>query len=74
MAFKVFNKDGYITEKELRWLFQTIGEQVTDRQVHQMMKAANPDAEGRINYKQFSGMMKGILENQDVGKAAARLK
>lgn len=74
MAFKVFNKGGYIMEKELRWLFQSIGESVTDRQVHQMMKAANPDAEGRINYKQFSGMMKGILENQDVSKAAARLK
>lgn len=74
MAFKVFNKDGYITEKELRWLFASIGENVTDRQVQQMMKAAEPDSEGRINYKQFSTMMKGILEGQDKSKAAARLK
>mgnify|MGYP001791599807 FL=1 len=69
MAFKVFNKDGFITEKELRWLFETIGEKVTDRQIRQMMRAAEPDKEGRINYKQFSAMMKGILEHQDSRKA-----
>lgn len=69
MAFKVFNKDGFITEKELRWLFDSIGEKVTDRQIRQMMRAAEPDKEGRINYKQFSAMMKGILETQDSRKA-----
>lgn len=74
MAFKVFNKGGFITEKELKWLFDSIGEKVTDKQVQQMMKAAGPDSEGRINYKRFSTMMKSILENQDVSKAAARLK
>lgn len=69
MAFKVFNKDGFITERELRWLFETIGETVTNSQVKKMMKAAEADREGKVNYKQFSTMMKGILESQDT-KAA----
>lgn len=68
MAFKVFNKDGFITEKELRWLFETIGEKITNNQVKRMMAAAEADSEGKINYKQFSTMMKGILESQDMSK------
>lgn len=74
MAFKVFNKDGFITEKELRWLFDTIGEKVNNTQIKNMMNAAEPDAAGRINYRQFSTMMKGILESQDNRKAAAAAK
>lgn len=70
MAFKAFHKDGFITEKELRWLFETIGEKVSDRQVREMLKAAEADSEGKINYKQFSTMMKGILESQDQNKQA----
>jgi len=71
MAFKVFNKDGFITETEVRWLFDSIGEKVTNSQVKKMMKAADADSEGKINYKQFSTMMKGILESQDANKTQA---
>jgi len=74
MAFKVFHKDGFITEKEVRWLFASIGEKITDTQVKQMMKAAEANKDGKINYKQFSTMMKGILESQDMGKAMAEQK
>ena len=72
MAFKVFHKDGFITEKELRWLFQTIGEPVTNSQIKKMMTAAEADQDGKINYKRFSTMMKGILEEQE--KAATKTK
>lgn len=74
MAFKVFNKNGFITETEVKWLFESIGEQVTDKQIRKMMKAAEADKEGKINYKQFSTMMKGILESQEQLKAGGKTK
>lgn len=64
MAFKAFHVGGFITKKEIKHIFSSIGEDLSDQQVQRLLKSADANAEGKVNYKQFSTMMKGILEAQ----------
>jgi len=68
MAFKAFNKDGFITETEIRTIFTKIGENLSDKEIKQLMKEAGANEQGKINYKRFSTMMKGILEQAELDK------
>ena len=68
MAFKSFHKGGFITAVELREIFESLGEKISDKEVRQLLKTAEAK-EGRVNYKQFSTMMKNILESADADKA-----
>ncbi|KAK7344066.1 hypothetical protein VNO77_13308 [Canavalia gladiata] len=58
-AFKVFDKDqnGYISASELRHVMINLGEKLTDEEVEQMIKEADLDGDGQVNYDEFVKMM-----------------
>ncbi|XP_020092609.1 neo-calmodulin-like [Ananas comosus] len=63
-AFKVFDKDqnGYISASELRHVMINLGEKLTDEEVEQMIKEADLDGDGQVNFEEFVRMM--MLSNQ----------
>ncbi|XWS13737.1 hypothetical protein CRYUN_Cryun36dG0063700 [Craigia yunnanensis] len=58
-AFKVFDKDqnGYISANELRHVMINLGEKLSDEEVEQMIKEADLDGDGQVNYEEFVKMM-----------------
>jgi len=58
-AFKVFDKDnnGYISAAELRHVMTNLGEKLTDEEVEEMIKEADTDGDGQVNYDEFVKMM-----------------
>jgi len=58
-AFKVFDKDGngYISAAELRHVMTNLGEKLTDSEVDEMIREADIDGDGQINYDEFVKMM-----------------
>ncbi|KAL1199982.1 Calmodulin-like protein 8 [Cardamine amara subsp. amara] len=58
-AFKVFDKDqnGYISASELSHVMINLGEKLTDEEVEQMIKEADLDGDGQVNYDEFVKMM-----------------
>ncbi|KAK8638029.1 hypothetical protein V6N13_136472 [Hibiscus sabdariffa] len=58
-AFRVFDKDqdGYISPHELRLVMINIGEKVTDEELEQMIREADLDGDGQVNYDEFFRMM-----------------
>ncbi|XP_019452032.1 PREDICTED: calmodulin-like protein 8 [Lupinus angustifolius] len=61
-AFKIFDKDqnGYISATELRHVMINLGEKLTDEEVEQMIKEADLDGDGQVNYDEFVKMMMNI--------------
>lgn len=59
-AFKVFDKDGngFISGAELRAVMANLGEDVTDKEVNEMIREADKDGDGQVNYQEFVQMMK----------------
>ncbi len=51
-SFKVFDKngDGYISASELRHVMITLGEKLTDEEVEEMIREADIDGDGQVNY------------------------
>jgi calmodulin len=58
-AFKVFDRDGngFISAAELRHVMTSIGEKLTDEEVDQMIREADADGDGRINYNEFVDLL-----------------
>jgi calmodulin len=58
-AFKVFDKDGngYISAAELRHVMTNLGEKLTDEEADEMIREADVDGDGQINYDEFVKMM-----------------
>ncbi|XP_074566659.1 calmodulin-1-like [Curcuma longa] len=58
-AFKVFDKDqnGFISATELRNVMINLGEKLTDEEVEKMIKEADLDGDGQVNYEEFVRMM-----------------
>ena len=52
-AFKVFDKDGngFIGAAELRHVMTNLGEKLTDEEVDEMVREADIDGDGQINYE-----------------------
>ncbi|KAF1860631.1 hypothetical protein Lal_00021676 [Lupinus albus] len=61
-AFQVFDKDqnGYISASELRHVMMNLGEKLSDEEVEQMIKEADLDGDGQVNYDEFVKMMMNI--------------
>ncbi|CAN6829300.1 unnamed protein product [Brassica oleracea var. botrytis] len=58
-AFRVFDKDqnGFISAAELRHVMTNLGEKLTDEEVDEMIKEADVDGDGQINYEEFVKVM-----------------
>ena len=58
-AFRVFDKDGngFISAAELRHVMTNLGEKLTDEEVDEMIREADIDGDGQINYEEFVKMM-----------------
>jgi len=58
-AFNVFDKDGngFISLDELRHVMSCLGVVLTKTEVEQMMREADTDKDGKLNFKEFSAMM-----------------
>jgi Ca2+-binding EF-hand superfamily protein len=59
LAFKVFDKnnDGFISHSELKQMMHNLGENLTDDQIAEMIREADIDGDGQINYNEFLKMM-----------------
>jgi len=53
-AFKVFDRDGngFISAAELRHVMTNLGEKLTDEEVDEMIREADVDGDGQINYEE----------------------
>ncbi|CAM9531984.1 unnamed protein product [Heterosigma akashiwo] len=58
-AFKVYDKDGngFISAAELRPIMTILGEKLTDEEVDGMIREADIDGDGQINYEVFVKIM-----------------
>ena len=54
-AFEVMdaNKDGVVTKEELTTLLKGLGEDVTDEVVDEMIKIADENGDGKIQFEEF---------------------
>ena len=52
-AFRVFDKDGngFISSAELRHVMTNLGEKLTDEEVDEMIREADIDGDGQVNYE-----------------------
>ncbi|XP_066316287.1 calmodulin-like protein 4 [Miscanthus floridulus] len=59
-AFEVLDKDqnGFISPVELRTVMTNLGEKMTEEEVEQMIREADTDGDGQVNYDEFVLMMK----------------
>ena len=60
-AFRVFDKDGngFISAAELRHVMTNLGEKLTDEEVDEMIREADIDGDGQVNYE-------GVYDNDAV--------
>ena len=58
-AFKTFDRDGngFISSTDLRQVLTNLDENLTDDEFNEMIREADLDGDGRINYKEFARMM-----------------
>ena len=54
-GFQVFDKDnnGLISSGELRYVLTSLGEKLTDEEVDELLKCAEVDKNGYVNYEHF---------------------
>ncbi|XP_061905540.1 calglandulin-like [Entelurus aequoreus] len=62
-AFKVFDKEakGFIDWNTLKYVLMNAGEPLNETEAEQMMKEADKDGDGTIDYEEFVAMMTGDL-------------
>ncbi|GMM49047.1 calmodulin [Starmerella bacillaris] len=58
-AFRVFdrNGNGFISAAELRHVLTSIGDKLTEEEADEMIRAADVDGDGQINYEEFSRVL-----------------
>jgi hypothetical protein len=59
-AFRIFDRDGngFITHAELRHVMTNLGETLSDEEIGDMIRSADLDGDGQINFEEFSIMMR----------------
>ncbi|KAH7672093.1 calmodulin protein [Dioscorea alata] len=69
-AFRVFDKDqnGFISAAELRHVMTNLGEKLTDEEVDEMIREADVDGDGQINYDEFVKVMMAKREKRRQSK------
>ena len=73
-AFRIFDKDGngLISAHELRQIMMNLGEKVTDEELDEMMREADLNGDGQIDYEGEINQFKSAvvsLEKKDSGPA-----
>ena len=68
-AFAIFDKDGngFITAIELRHIMINLGNKLSSREANDMIKKADVDGDGQINYEEFV-VMKSSDERMSLGR------
>lgn len=58
-TFKVFDRDGngLLSGQELKYVMAVVGEVLTEQEVDELIKQADIDGDGFINYQEFVKMM-----------------
>ncbi|XP_060063086.1 calmodulin-beta-like [Ylistrum balloti] len=58
-AFTIFDKngDGFIGPRELKEVMAMMGERLTEVEVEAMIREADKDGDGKVNYKEFYAMV-----------------
>ncbi|KAA8550055.1 hypothetical protein F0562_001739 [Nyssa sinensis] len=71
-AFRVFDKDqnGFISAAELRHVMTNLGEKLTDEEVDEMIREADVDGDGQINYEEFVKVMMANFFHWEANKSA----
>ena len=69
-AFRVFDKDGngFISAAELRHVMTNLGEKLTDEEVDEMIREADIDGDGQVNYEGIDcniSLTKQFLDKND---------
>jgi calmodulin len=61
-GFKVVEGEepGFITAKDVTAMFSNIGEWISLDQAHDMIRIADMDRDGKLNYEEFNNLMKGV--------------
>merc|ERR1712154_15454 len=69
-TFKVFDKngDGKITFDELKEVLTALGEEVTDKDVMDMIKEADLNGDGAIDFEEFKIMMTANHDDNTKGQ------
>ena len=67
-VFRLFDKDGngFISPAGLRHFMTTIGDKLTDEEVDKIIREADIDGDGRVNYEEFVKMMKEEFDEEFV--------
>uniref|UniRef100_A0AC35F0K4 EF-hand domain-containing protein n=1 Tax=Panagrolaimus sp. PS1159 TaxID=55785 RepID=A0AC35F0K4_9BILA len=60
-AFQVFDKnnDGYISPSELSIVLANLGENLSEKEVYEMIYEADIDKDGKVCFNEFVYMMRG---------------
>ncbi|KAJ8308336.1 hypothetical protein KUTeg_013210 [Tegillarca granosa] len=60
-AFKVFDMDGngFISRQELRCVMTNLGEKLSDEEIDEMIREADSNGDGQVDYEEFTLMMTG---------------
>jgi calmodulin len=66
-AFKIFDRDGggFISAAELRQVMTSLGENLNDDEIDEMIREAGQDGDGRIDYNEFVQLMMGKDQPQE---------
>ncbi|OWF56430.1 Calmodulin [Mizuhopecten yessoensis] len=64
-AFRVFDKDGngFISAAELRHVMTNLGEKLTDEEVDEMIREADIDGDGQVNYEAYYNTSDGLADD-----------